>query len=145
MSHEAEFRRAWARALAPHTQLLEYMSTMAKAGVPDVHTLVDDDGGRAIWCELKAFDHWPKSPEANVLEHRFTGPQRAFMRRVDRAGGRGLGVVGWKEAGRWQCVVLRAHCLGAEGTVSRAEIERHRPLVIDALFASHWATLVRRL
>jgi len=104
------------------------MSTMASAGIPDLHAIVD---GRAVWIELKAVVDWPRGPDANVLSHRFTGPQLAFLAHVDRARGRGLGVIGWQEEHKWLCTILRVHDIGAEGTVSRREIDRHPVFRVD--------------
>ena len=139
MSAEAKFRRAFETAIRRHVPLLAYMASMTRAGVPDEYTIVD---GRSHWLELKAFDKWPKSPEANVLDHRFSGPQLAFMRRVDAAGGRGLGVVGFGDP--WRCVVVRVHNIGADGTLSRHQIERHRHLVLDTWFPEKFLTLITR-
>ena len=141
MSTEAKFRRAWETALRRHIPLLAYMASMNREGVPDEHAVVD---GRCYWLELKALSVWPKSTDANVLKHRFTGPQLAFLRRTDRAGGRGLGVIGFKVAGIWQCVVLRTHDIGEDGTVSRREIERHRRLALDDYFPQRFLTILTR-
>lgn len=127
---EADFRRAFELALRPHAGFLTAMLTMARAGVPDLHMI--DDGGRCFWLELKVVTGaWPRSPDANVLEHRFTGPQITFLKKVDAAGGRGLGVVGWQEGRRWVCVLLAVGDVGAEGTVSRRQLDARPHLGLD--------------
>ena len=115
--------------------LLDHMASMTGTGIPDMHMIVD---GRAYWLELKFIKRWPKSPDANVLEHRFTGAQLAYLRRVDRARGRGLGVVGFED----RCVVLRVHDIGDGGTLTRREIDRHRHLRMDAWFHTRFLTLM---
>jgi hypothetical protein len=135
---EAKFRRAFERALRSHTPLLEHMASMHRAGVPDEYLL----DGRSYWLELKAVEVKTKSEDANVLEHRFSGPQIAFLRRVDRAGGRGLGVVGFPDP--WRCIVLRVHDIGDGGTLSRREIARHRQMVLDAWFHIRFLTTLTR-
>jgi hypothetical protein len=141
MSTEAKFRRAWEAALRRHIPLLAYMASMNREGVPDEHAILE---GRCYWLELKAFDGWPKSLDANVLGHRFTGPQLTFLRKVDRAQGRGLGVVGFQVDGVWNCVCLRVHDIGDDGAVSRREIERHRWLPLDDSFPHQFLTLLTR-
>lgn len=122
---EADFRRAFELALRPHAGFLTAMLTMARAGVPDLHLI---DGGLCFWLELKVVDTWPVSESANVLEHRFTGPQVTFLRKVDAAGGLGLGVVGWREGHKWVCVFLGVDDIGAEGTIARRQL--HDPLTL---------------
>lgn len=134
---EADFRRVFVRALRPHVALIEYMSAMSQGGIPDVYLL---SAGRHFWIELKAVDHWPRSPDANVLAHPFTGPQLTFMRRVEAGGGRALGVVGFDG---WSCVAIRPHRLG-DGRLSRAEIERHRRLPVDSRFAGRFLETLAR-
>lgn len=95
---------------------------MNRAGVPDEHMI--DDRGRAVWIELKAVARWPVRSSSNALDHRFSGAQLTFMRKVDRAGGRALGVVGWEQDGGWRCVVVRVHDIGADGTLSRDSVDR---------------------
>lgn len=137
---EARFRRAFESALRRHTPLLAYMASMTRAGVPDEYMIVD---GRSYWLELKAVDGpLPKSPDANVLGHRFSGPQLSFMNRVDRAGGRGLGVVGFPDP--WRCVVVRVGAIGVDGTLSRRVVERHRHLPVDRWFNERFLTLISR-
>jgi len=124
---EADFRRHLHRSLRQHVGLFSYMASMLKSGIPDVYIL---DDGRDYWLELKApKTPWPK--KGNVLAHKFTGQQLSFLRRVDRAGGRGLGAVGWKEDGSWRMVLLRVHEIGDKGTLTREGVSRHRILSLD--------------
>jgi hypothetical protein len=139
VSHEAQFRRAFEAALRRRVSLLAYMASMMRSGVPDEYLLYE---GRSYWLELKAIVDWPKGLDANVLAHRFTGPQLAYMRRVDAGGGRGLGVVGFGDP--WACVVVRVHNLGADGTLTRRQIERHRVLPLDTWFADRFLNLITR-
>lgn len=120
---------------------------MNRAGVPDEHMI--DDRGRAVWIELKAVARWPVRSPTNALEHRFSGPQLTFMRRVDAAGGRALGVVGWEHGAGWRCAALRVHDIGAQGTLSRDDIDRVAPhLDVSssdaAAFAARFMRLVTR-
>lgn len=112
---------------------------MTREGVPDEYLIVD---GRSYWLELKAVDPKTKSADANVLGHQFSGAQTAFLGRVDRAGGRGLGVVGFPRP--WRCIVLRAHDIARDGTLSRREIGRHREIVIDAWFHTRFLNVITR-
>lgn len=136
---EKEFRRTFEAAIRRHVPLLEYMASMTRAGVPDEYLIVD---GRSYWLELKAVEVSTKKEDANVLSHRFSGPQIAFLERVDRAGGRGLGVVGFPKP--WRCIILRAHDIADDGSLSRREIARHRPLVLDAWFHTRFITTLIR-
>lgn len=113
---EAEFRRRFVSALRPHC-LCEYMSSMNKTGVPDVHVVID--GGRAAWLELKAVDGLPSRDGSNVLGHRFTGPQLAFAARVVRRGAVGAGVIGFKRQRNWYCALVPLGDIGADGTVTK--------------------------
>lgn len=131
MSAEAKFRRAFETALRRHSPFLSYMSSMNVAGIPDEYMLVE---GRGYWIELKAVSKWPKKPTSNILEHRFSGPQLSYLRRVDRAGGRGFGVIGWQDQRKWVCACLRAHDIGDDGTVSKLELDRHPHFVVDDWF-----------
>lgn len=141
MSAEADFRRAFEAAIRRHIPLLAYMSSMNRAGVPDEYAIVD---GRSYWIELKAVAKWPKRETSNVLAHRFSGPQLTFMRRVDAAGGRGLGVVGWQRDGAWRCVALRVHDIAGDGSLSRADLARARELTLDDWFHVRFLRLLRR-
>lgn len=134
---EARFRRAFELAIRQHVPLFDYMSSMNRPGIPDVHMIFD---ARPYWVELKYVRRWPKSPDANVLEHRFTGAQLAYLRKVDRAGGRGLGVIGFED----RCVVVRVHHIGEDGTISRREIDRHRALRMDAWFHERFLPTITR-
>jgi hypothetical protein len=134
---EARFRRAFELALRQHVPLIQYMASMTQSGISDMYMMFD---ARAYWLELKFVKRWPKSVDANVLEHRFTGSQLAYLRKVDRARGRGLGVVGFEN----ECVVLRAHDIGDDGTVTRREIDRHRHLRMDAWFHVRFLSTITR-
>jgi hypothetical protein len=141
MSAEADFRRAFEAALRRHTPLLAYMASMNRAGVPDEYLILN---GRSFWLELKAVDKWPKKPGSNILGHRFSGPQLTFMRKVDRAHGRGLGVIGWKEDRVWKCASLRVHDIGTDGTVTRDELNRHPHVVVGPWFHKRFLQLLER-
>jgi len=140
MSDEAAFRRLFVSSLRPHC-LCEYMSSMNKVGVPDIHIV---HRGRAVWPELKFVTSWPKSREANVLHHRFSGPQLTFLKRVDAQGGLGLGVVGFRDGKKWKCVALRQWNIRHDGTVTKSEIERHRVMSFDNGFALTFLTILER-
>lgn len=114
---------------------------MNVAGVPDEYML---DNGHSYWIELKAVSKWPKKPDSNVLEHRFSGPQLTYLRRVDRAGGRGFGVIGWLDDRKWVCACLRTHDIGADGTISKQELDRHPHLVVDDWFHTRLMLLLER-
>jgi hypothetical protein len=141
MSAEAKFRRAFETALRRHTPFLSYMSSMNVAGVPDEYMLVD---GHCYWIELKAVAKWPVKPTSNILEHRFSGPQLTYLQRVDRAGGRGLGVIGWRDGRKWVCACLRTHDIGSDGTVTKNELDRHPHFIVDDCFHSRFLRLVER-
>jgi len=135
---ESEFRRRLVRALSGLH--VEYMSSMNRPGIPDIHMIVE---GRAFWIELKAFDTWPKRPGSNVLKrHRFTGPQLAFMSAVDEAGGRGLGLICDPEG---RVIAVRRHHLADDGALSAIEARRHRGLWLgDPNFAQRFWSLLTR-
>ena len=141
MSAEAKFRRAFETAFRRHSPFLSYMSSMSVAGIPDEYLLVN---GHSYWIELKAVSKWPKKPSSNILEHRFTGPQLTYLRRVDRAGGRGVGVIGWLDDKKWVCVCLRTHDIGDDGTVTKSELDRHPHLLVDAWFHKRFLRLLGR-
>jgi hypothetical protein len=141
MSNEAEFRRRLVRAIQPHC-FCEYMSSMNKVGILDTHIIFE---GVAVWAELKFFDKWPKRDTSNVLGHRFTGPQLAFMGRVDRNGGRAFGVVGFRDdQRRWCLVLLRRSAINDDGTVTKAVIKSHAGLLLnDQGFAEKFFSAIK--
>lgn len=140
MNDEAAFRRQFVNSLRAHC-LCEYMSSMNKVGVPDIHIV---HRGMAVWPELKFVTSWPKSQEANVLGHRFSGPQLTFLKRVDAQGGLGLGVVGFRDGRQWKCVALRQWNIRPDGTVTKGQIGRHREMALDNGFALAFLTVVER-
>jgi len=140
MSFEAKFRRKLEGALMPHVSLMSYMSSMSKSGIPDEHLIHD---GRAYWLELKAVEKWPKKNASNVLKHRFTAPQLAFMRRTDEAKGRGFGVIGWND-GLWRCIAVRVHRIADDGSISKEEIDKHAVLTLDPWFHARFLNLIHR-
>lgn len=117
------------------------MASMTRAGVPDEYLIVD---GRSFWLELKAVSKWPKTGAANVLAHRFSGPQLRFMHKADLAGGRGLGVIGWIRDGVWVCACLRVHDIGADGTVTGDELGRHPVMPLDPWFHTRFLRVLAR-
>jgi hypothetical protein len=141
VSAEAKFRRAFEAAIRRHVPLHAYMASMTRAGVPDEYFIID---GRSFWLELKAVSKWPVKPDSNILEHRFSGAQLTFMRKVDRAGGRGLGFIGWKDGRVWKCAALRVHDIDDQGTVSLNELNRHPHLVVDEWFHKRFLRLLGR-
>lgn len=138
MSGEEDFRRRFVRALRPRC-FCEYMASMTATGVPDAHLVVE---GRAYWLELKYTDHWPVRGSSNVLGHRFSAPQLAFLRRVDRAGGRGLGVIGYKKT---HLCVLTPSSIADDGSVSRDRLQEQLSLDLGHKhFADMFLTLLAR-
>ena len=112
---------------------------MNRAGVPDLHLIHD---GQVFWLELKYAGQWPASASANVLAHRFSAPQLAFLRRVERAGGRGHGVIGYQ---RTKVAVIAAGDIADDGTVSRGQLESQLTLDLsDVFFADSMLTLLAR-
>jgi hypothetical protein len=65
MKDESEFRTDFIKALKKHCAIW-YMSSMTRAGIPDVHLLSD---GNCAWLELKFAPSLPKSPRAETLKH----------------------------------------------------------------------------
>lgn len=112
---------------------------MNRAGVPDVHLVHQ---GRAYWLELKYASQWPTRGYSNVLAHRFSAPQLAFLRRVERAGGRGHGVIGFKST---SVAVIAASDISDDGTVSRDQLESQLALDLsDVFFADGMLALLTR-
>jgi len=71
---------------------VEYMSSMIKAGIPDLFACVQ---GVSAWIELKFASSLPAKPQSGVLDHKFTGPQRRFLRDVTARGGVAFGLIGY--------------------------------------------------
>lgn len=130
MSLEAKFRRHLEHTLRPHVDLFAYMSSMNRAGVPDVYIL---DHGRSLWAELKAIDSLPRSQDANVLtRHKFTGPQVSFLRKVARAQGLAMGLVGLSEPrGQWRIVKIAIADMGDDGSLAKSKFLAS-PVVLTA-------------
>lgn len=118
---------------------------MNRSGVPDLHVVVD---GRAHWLELKFTDKWPVRGPSNVLDHRFTPPQLSFMRRVERAGGRGHGVIGFRTNNNSNKTLVATVAVGDindDGTVSRDQLQSMLALdMSDKLFAETFTELLAR-
>lgn len=139
MKDEADFRRKIVKALRQRARACEYLSSMNRAGVPDVHLIHQ---GRAYWLELKYTDQWPVRGSSNVLEHRFSSPQLAFMRRAERAGGRGHGVIGFRNT---SVAIIPASDIADNGTVSRDQLQSQLALDLsDNFFADSFLTLLTR-
>jgi hypothetical protein len=139
VADEADFRRKLIKALRQRARACEYLSSMNRAGVPDVHLVHQ---GRAYWLELKYAGQWPARGSSNVLAHRFSSPQLAFLRRVERAGGRGHGVIGFKST---SVAVIAVSDISDDGTVSRDQLEGQLTLDLsDIYFADSVLTLLAR-
>lgn len=139
---EAEFRRRFVASLKTHC-LCEYMSSMNKKGVPDVHLIVR---GRVFWLELKALEDLPARGNSNILSHRFDGTQLAFLDRVNRNGGDGLGVIGFRDSQRiWHCTTIRRDGINDDGTVTKDRYLGLRPLAVDHTFGPRFITLINRI
>lgn len=138
---EAKFRGRFVPALKPHC-LIEYMASMHKQGVPDIYILHE---GHSYWLELKFVDDMPKRDTSNVLKkHNFTGPQLSFLRRVDDNGGKGRGVIGFRDQGTWKCLVAGRERIGDDGTLTLAEFNSHEHLVMDKDFGPRFLDHLRR-
>jgi hypothetical protein len=142
---EAWFRKRLMSELRRQTRCCEYLSSMNRAGVPDVHVVVD---GRAFWLELKFTSKWPAREHSNTLDHRFSAPQLSFLRRVTAAGGMGMGVIGFRTddgSSRTWVAAVDARDLADDGTVSRAALAGSLSLDLgDRDFGSAFLTLLAR-
>ena len=142
---EAWFRRRLMTELRRQTRCCEYLSSMNRAGVPDVHVVVD---GRAYWLELKFTSKWPAREQSNALDHRFSAPQLSFLRRVTTAGGMGMGIVGFRVDGsskETRVAAFDARDLADDGTVSRERLTGTLSLnFMDPDFAAAFVTLLTR-
>lgn len=141
---ESQFRRQLVSELKKVLPCCEYLSSMNRSGVPDVHAIVD---GRAHWLELKFTDKWPVRGPSNVLDHRFTPPQLSFMRRVERAGGRGYGVIGYRinDSRKTMVAALAVSDINDNGTVTRDQLQSALALDLsDKLFAWAFAEMLAR-
>jgi penicillin-binding protein-related factor A (putative recombinase) len=98
----------------------------------------------SVWLELKAFGKWPKRDSSNVLEHNFSGPQVTFMKRALKNGGVGAGLIGFQEDRKWKAVFLLPHLIEDNGGVTKHQILRHHSMVVDDLFHSKLATVIKR-
>jgi hypothetical protein len=98
----------------------EYMSSMNRSGIPDLHVVVD--GGRSCWLELKFVGQWPADETSNALRHKFSPQQMNFLRRTAKAGGLGMGVVGYKIGRDRVATFLRQEDIREDGGVTKAQL-----------------------
>ena len=76
---ERSFRIAYERVLREHGAFYAYMSSMNRQGIPDLFV---QHRGIGSWQELKFAEHLSSRTKTGSLGHKFTGPQRAFLRGV---------------------------------------------------------------
>lgn len=131
---EANFRAYLVRCLQRDV-FVEYISSMTRGGIPDLHMVWPPDG-TAVWAELKAIRAPEETASRKVAsDYGFTSLQRSWLCRVEEAGGVGLGIVGIKNGRRWEAVMFRAPNLPGKG-LSWSDIDvRPRLLIADGCYA----------
>jgi hypothetical protein len=124
---EEDFRIKFQGALKPYCKTW-YMSSMTRAGIPDIHVLFD---GRAGWFELKFARELPKRDSSNVLDHKFLRQQVEFMKSAVEHGTSALGVIAY---GDNKVALLAPPSIEKNGGVTRGVLLSHRPLILDENF-----------
>ena len=109
---------------------IEYMSSMNKAGIPDWYVA---SGGVAAWVELKFAGLLSSAASRGALDHRFTGPQRRFLRDNAQRGCLSLGCIGFTvpsdKPHDFRVALLPWHQLGMEE-------ERRGQVSVDAILGA---------
>lgn len=114
---------------------MEYMTSSSRAGLPDLH-MIWGPNGRSVWAELKVADaDGERRPDARISGYGFTKLQVAYLNRVQRFGGIGLGLVGLFENRRWSLVVIAASDLG-DGNLTWSQVLSRRRLAVSRSLAS---------
>ena len=117
---ERSFRIAYERVLREHGAFYAYMSSMNRHGIPDLFV---QHRGIGSWQELKFAEHLSARTKTGALGHKFTGPQRAFLRGVTENAGLGIGVVGHLGAsGGVQVSYVFSHEIEDDGQVTVGRI-----------------------
>ncbi len=129
MAAEKRFRELLVNALRPDV-FVEYISSEARVGLPDLH-MIWAPHGASVWAELKVADtNGPQKPDARISDYGFTRAQVAYLKRVSRAGGIGLGLVGLNEKRRWYTVMLLDDELG-DGQLTWRQLEGRKRILVQ--------------
>jgi hypothetical protein len=151
MKSEKDFRIWYEKELRTAGAFCEYMSSMVRQGVPDVFVT---HLGISSWHELKFVNELPARATSGVLvKHRFTGPQRMFMKEHAKHGGLALGVVGFRvgdvpgpnRAPPISVAFFLPHHIGRDGDITREQLHAARAEAPGSGFGARVLSVIKDL
>lgn len=131
MKNETDFRQRVEKLLKDECAVY-YMSSMNRAGIPDLHVIYDQVCG---WFELKFVQSLPKSPQARVLDHTLSGGQRRFLKAASGRGIQALALVGYLIDDEPQAVCIPYQDFDEKGNIRKETLLSYDPIPVDNSFA----------